>query len=133
MLMRVSFAAKAIPAFWDDALYGDGPIGRWIGARGLAPKIMGTSFKELTIQWDSSLILLATGGLMGVRVGASMLLGGVVNYFVLAPVLIARGIITPDHGSPRLPVHRDAWSLWGGVAACMTSSSLPTRSSPSPR
>jgi uncharacterized oligopeptide transporter (OPT) family protein len=122
MVMRAFFAMKSIPAFWDDLFYGDGRLAKWLGERGLVPRIMGTSLHDLTIQWDSSLIFFATGGLMGVRAGASMLLGGVINYFFLAPVLIARGIITPEaghYGYARIV----EWSLWGGVA-CMTTSSL---------
>jgi uncharacterized oligopeptide transporter (OPT) family protein len=122
MVMRAFFALKGIPAFWDDLFYGDGRLARWLGEKGLVPRIMGTTFHELTIQWDSSLIFFATGGLMGVRAGASMLLGGVINYFVLAPMMIERGIIKPEHGHYGY-ASIVAWSLWGGVA-CMTTSSL---------
>jgi uncharacterized oligopeptide transporter (OPT) family protein len=122
MLMRVIFAAKALPAYWDDLLYGDGALAVWLKERHLTPKLMGTELRELTIQWDSSIILLATGGLMGIRAGASMLIGGVVNYVVLAPYLIQKGIILPHDGHYGFR-QITLWALWGGVA-CMTTSSL---------
>jgi uncharacterized oligopeptide transporter (OPT) family protein len=123
VVMRVVFAVKSLPRHWDDFLYGDGAIAGWLKDRGLTPRLMGTELRELTIQWDVSVILLFTGGLMGIRSAASMLLGALVNYFVLAPRMIRAGVIAPDatghYGFAQIIV----WSLWGG-AACMTTSSL---------
>jgi uncharacterized oligopeptide transporter (OPT) family protein len=123
MLMRVTLARHALPAHLDDFLYGEGRVAVWLRDRGFAPKLLGVELRELTVQWDSSIILLATGGLIGVRAGASMLVGSVVNYLFLAPRLIRANIITPDaaghYGFSQIVV----WALWGG-AACMTTSSL---------
>lgn len=123
LTMRVLFAVKSVPRHWDDFLYGDGALARWIKERGLTPRLLGTEMRELTVQWDVSVILLATGGLMGIRAGASMLLGSVVNYFFLAPRMIQSGVIVADpaghYGFSQIIV----WSLWGG-AACLTTSSL---------
>ncbi len=123
MPMRVFFALRSIPAHWDDFLYGDGAVATWLKGRGLTPRLLGTELRELSVQWDTSVILMATGGLMGVRAGASMLLGSVLNYFVLAPSMIALGVILPDptghYGFGQIIV----WALWGGTA-CMTTSSL---------
>lgn len=122
-LMRLCFSLKSLPAFYDEVLYGDGAIATWLKGRGLTPRILGVEFRELTIQWDTSIILLATGGLTGIRAGASMLVGGIINYFVLAPILIRHGIILPSpsghYGFRQITI----WALWGGVA-CMTTSSL---------
>ncbi len=122
MLMRVLFAARALPSHWDDLLYGDGDLARWLARRGLTPRFHGIELRELSVQLDSSIILLATGGLMGIEGGVSMLVGGVLNYFVLAPWMIARGVIVPDalghYGYGQIVV----WSLWGSVAAMTTSS-----------
>jgi uncharacterized oligopeptide transporter (OPT) family protein len=123
MLMRVLFAVKSIPRHWDDFLYGEGAVARWLAARDLTPRIGGIELRDLTVQWDVSVILMATGGLMGIRAAGSMFLGSVVNYFFVAPRMIAAGVIKPDatghYGFAQIIV----WALWGG-AACMTTSSL---------
>jgi len=122
MVMRVLFAARSLPEFWDDLCYGDGAIAVWLKDHGLTPRIGGVELKELTIQWDSSVILLATGGLTGIRAGTSMLIGGVLNYFILAPWMISKGVILPHEGHYGFR-QITLWALWGGVA-CMTTSSL---------
>jgi uncharacterized oligopeptide transporter (OPT) family protein len=123
MLMRVFFAARALPAHWDDFLYGNGRVATWLKENGLTPSVLGTELRELTVQWDSSIILLGTGGLVGIRATASMLLGSVVNYFFLAPRMIKAGVILPDAGGHYGFGQIIVWALWGG-AACMTTSSL---------
>lgn len=103
--LRLRFAA--IPEYWDDLLYRSGII----------PVIMGTPLKDLTIRFDSSIVMMATGGLMGTKVAGSMLIGAIVNYVLLAPVMISRGIIAaPTFKAITM------WSLWGGVAMMTTSS-----------
>jgi OPT family oligopeptide transporter len=123
MLMRVLFAWRSIPAHWDDVLYGDGALATWLKARGLTPRLLGVELRELTVQWDTSIILMGTGGLMGVQAGTSMLLGSILNYFVVVPRMIRLGVILPDptghYGFGQIIV----WALWGGTA-CMTTSSL---------
>jgi OPT family oligopeptide transporter len=123
MLMRVLFAARALPAHWDDLLYGEGRVAAWLKEKDLTPSVRGIELRELTVQWDSSIILLATGGLVGIRATASMLLGSVVNYFFLAPRMIKAGVIVPDAGGHYGFGQIIVWALWGG-AACMTTSSL---------
>lgn len=100
----------AIPEFIDAPVYA---LMKW------TPAIRGISFEKLTIGIESDFPLIAAGGLMGMRTGAWLLIGGVVNYFVLAPWLITHGII-PDEGGFK---NITKWSLWFGVAL-MTSSSL---------
>jgi uncharacterized oligopeptide transporter (OPT) family protein len=103
--LRLKFAA--IPEYWDDLLYKSGVI----------PTIMGTPLKDLTIRFDSSIVMMATGGLMGIKVAGSMLIGAIVNYVFLAPVMISKGIIAaPTFKAITM------WSLWGGVAMMTTSS-----------
>ena len=94
MIMRVLFAVKSLPAYWDDILYATARSPTGSRSTGSLPGFLGrqsSPCKELTIQWDTSIILLATGGLTGIRAGASMLIGGVLNYFILAPWLIEQG------------------------------------------
>lgn len=99
----------AIPEHWDDLIYKLNS--------NLDLKIMGTSIKDLTIRWETSIVMLATGGLMGIKTGSSMLLGAFLNYFILVPWLLDQGIIAS-------PKFKDItmWALWPGVAIMTTSS-----------
>jgi uncharacterized oligopeptide transporter (OPT) family protein len=97
----------ALPEYWDDLVY-----------KVFTPRILGTPLRDLTVRFDSSIVMLGTGGLIGNKPAASLVLGGILNYFIAAPLLLEAGIIP----------HADfksitTWSLWGG-AALMTTSSL---------
>ncbi len=112
--MRSEAVMKAIqmpflklPEFWDELVYGF-----------YVPKIMGTPLKDLTIRWDSSIVMMGTGGLMNMKTAMSLLLGGFINYFVLAPIMIDQGAIAGP-GFKNITM----WSLWSG-AAMMTTASL---------
>jgi putative OPT family oligopeptide transporter len=96
-----------LPDAWDDFVY-----------RFATPKLLGTPLRDLTIRFDSSILMMGTGGLMGVRTAASLLITATLNYFVLAPIMIHNGVI---HGASYKAV--TTWSMWGG-AAMMTTSSL---------
>ncbi|MCJ7819066.1 MAG: OPT/YSL family transporter, partial [Syntrophales bacterium] len=83
-----------------------------------APSILGTSLRNLTVSLETSIVMMAAGGLMGIKTGLSLLVGAMINYLVLAPILIKAGII---HGTGFKNI--TMWALWGGVAM-MTSASL---------
>lgn len=102
--VRLSFLR--IPEHIDDFIY-----------RFFTPAILGTPLKDLTIRADTSLVMVAAGGLMGIKTGVSLLAGAVLNYFVLAPILIDKGVI---HGTGFKAI--TMWALWGGVALMTTSS-----------
>jgi uncharacterized oligopeptide transporter (OPT) family protein len=97
----------AIPEHLDEVLY-----------RFFTPSILGTPLKDLTIRIDTSIVMLGTGGLMGTKTGASLIIGALLNYGVLAPYLIREGVI-PSATFKAITM----WSLWFG-AALMTTSSL---------
>ncbi|MBN1824909.1 MAG: OPT/YSL family transporter, partial [Candidatus Eisenbacteria bacterium] len=63
------------------------------------------------------IVMIGAGGLMGIRTGVSLLIGAVLNYFILAPILIQKGIIV-ETGFRGITM----WSLWGGVAMMTTAS-----------
>ena len=107
ILEALRLKALVLPQTWDDIIY-----------RFATPRLLGTPLRDLTIRLDTSIVMLGTGGLMGVRTGASLLLGAFINYVVLAPWLIQQGII--PHATFKAIT---TWSLWGG-AAMMTTSSL---------
>jgi uncharacterized oligopeptide transporter (OPT) family protein len=103
--MKLGFLA--IPEYWDHFVY-----------KFVTPRIMGIPLNALTIQWDTSIVMVGTGGLMSMKTSMSILLGGFINYFILAPALIHAGII-PEAKFKAITM----WSLWGG-ASMMTTASL---------
>jgi OPT family oligopeptide transporter len=103
--MKLGFLA--IPEYWDHFVY-----------KFFTPRIMGIPLNALTIQWDTSIVMVGTGGLMSMKTAMSILLGGFINYFILAPTLIHAGII-PEAKFKAITM----WSLWGG-ASMMTTASL---------
>lgn len=96
-----------LPQYWDDFIY-----------KFATPKLMDIPMKNLSIQWDSSIVMAGTGGLMNMKTSMSILFGAFVNYFILAPWLISHGII-PEAKFKAITM----WSLWCG-AAMMTTASL---------
>ncbi len=73
--------------------------------------------RDLNLQIDSSIVMFGTGGLMGIKAGSSLLIGAIVNYVVMAPMLVQAGIIKAGGFGP---ITR--WSLWWGVAMMTTAS-----------
>ena len=104
---------KHLPEFLDDWLY------QFTGT----PEIMNTKVTSLTLRPELDLPMVGAGGLMGIRTGASLLIGATINYAVLAPIMIDRGDIVPN--AKGLIGFREItfWSLWCGVAM-MTAASL---------
>lgn len=71
-----------------------------------------------TLSLELSLLLVGGGAIMGLRTAASMLLGAVLNYGLVAPWLHQKGVIV------RLGFRGIvSWSVWSGVAV-MTSAAL---------
>jgi OPT family oligopeptide transporter len=88
-------------------------------------KILGADLRELTVRPDTDFVMMAAGGLMGIRTGVSLLVGALINYVILAPLMIAAGDIhgrTVD-GALRYGFRAiTVWALWGGVAMMTTAS-----------
>ncbi len=106
VLGRLSLKSYVLPEHWDEIIY------RWF-----TPSIMGTPLKDLSIRWDSSVVMMATGGLMGIKVGCSLLVGAIFNYCFLVPWAISSGVIASASWKAI-----NMWLLWGGVAMMTTSS-----------
>src|SRR6202000_3462679 len=71
-----------LPDAWDDLIY-----------KFATPRLFGTPLRDLTVRLDSSIVMLGTGGLIGTKAAASLMLGALLNYFLAAPYLIKVGII----------------------------------------
>lgn len=103
---KLHLAFAKLPEYWDDFVY-----------KFYTPRILGTPLKDLTVRLDTSIVLVAAGGLMNIKTGLSLLVGALLNYFVLVPVMIKNGVI-PGVGFKKITM----WALWGGVSMMTTSS-----------
>jgi OPT family oligopeptide transporter len=85
------------------------------------PKILGTDLRVLGLRVTADVAMLGVGGLMGMAVATSCLLGAFVNFVVLAPLMIQAGDIAPRiaPSGAVVPLSRveivNQWSLWWGV------------------
>ncbi|HEX4944094.1 MAG TPA: OPT/YSL family transporter, partial [Usitatibacteraceae bacterium] len=92
------------------------------------PKILGTEFRTLGLRLTLDAAMLGVGGLMGVAVATSCLLGAFVNFVILAPLMIQAGDIV-QRVSPAgtvVLISRaeivNQWSLWWGVTMMVVGS-----------
>jgi uncharacterized oligopeptide transporter (OPT) family protein len=90
--------------------------------------ILGTDIRQLGLRLTIDAAMLGVGGLMGIAIATSCLLGGFVNFAVLAPIMISAGDIAP-RVSPTgavIPLSRaeivNQWSLWWGVTMMVVGS-----------
>ena len=92
------------------------------------PKILGTDVRQLGLRLTLDAAMLGIGGLMGIAIASSVMLGAFVNFFVLAPIMIELGDIAPriaPDGST-VDISRaeivNQWSLWWGVTIMVVGS-----------
>jgi uncharacterized oligopeptide transporter (OPT) family protein len=107
VLTKIGAPFLAIPHYWDEFIY-----------KFYTPTILGTPMKDLLLRFDTSIVMMGAGTIMSMQTATSMLIGGIVNYAILAPIMIQKGIIVGG-GFRNISL----WALWGG-AAMMTSASL---------
>jgi len=95
---------------------------------GWIPTILGTDIRQLGLRLTLDAAMLGVGGLMGIAVAASCLLGALINFGVLAPIMIQAGDIvarTAPNGTV-VPISRaeivNQWSLWWGVVMMVVGS-----------
>jgi OPT family oligopeptide transporter len=91
------------------------------------PKIMGTPFKTLGLRLGLDGAMFGIGGLMGIRVASSVLIGAVVNFAILAPIMIDHGDIhTRMVGTKLINISRaeivNQWAMWWGVGMMVAGS-----------
>jgi OPT family oligopeptide transporter len=92
------------------------------------PKIQGVDLKVLGLRFTLDAAMLGVGGLMGIAVATSCMLGSFINFVILAPIMINAGDIV-QRISPSgavVPISRaeivNQWSLWWGVTMMVTGS-----------
>ncbi len=92
------------------------------------PRILGTDIRQLGLRLTLDLAMWGVGGLMGIAVATSCLLGMVINFVVLAPIMIEHGDIVARIGptGAMVPISRaeivNQWSLWWGVTMMVVGS-----------
>jgi uncharacterized oligopeptide transporter (OPT) family protein len=93
-----------------------------------APTLLGTDIRQLGLRFTLDAAMLGVGGLIGIRVASAMLIGCVINFVILAPLMIQAGDIVArvsESGKP-IPISRaeivNQWSLWWGVTMMVVGS-----------
>jgi uncharacterized oligopeptide transporter (OPT) family protein len=92
------------------------------------PQIFGTDIRKLGLGVTLDAALVGVGGLIGIRVASSIMLGAFINFVVLAPLMIQHGDIVQrilPNGTV-VPISRNEivnqWALWWGVAMMVAGS-----------
>ena len=92
------------------------------------PTILGTDIRQLGLRVTLDAAMLGVGGLMGIAVATSCLLGAFINFVILAPIMIEAGDIVARVGPTGVvvPISRgeivNQWSLWWGVTMMVVGS-----------
>ena len=92
------------------------------------PQILGTDIRQLGLRFTLDLSMVGIGGLMGVRVASSVMLGAFINFVILAPILIKAGEIAPRTLPSGIVVAIsraeivNQWALWWGVTMMVVGS-----------
>jgi uncharacterized oligopeptide transporter (OPT) family protein len=114
IMQKIKMGFMAFPEYLDTWIY-----------KFTTLRILGTDLRELTVRLETDFVMMATGGLMGIRTGVSLMIGAILNYCLLAPWMIARGDIHPavrdgiaSHNFRTITT----WALWWGVAMMTTAS-----------
>jgi OPT family oligopeptide transporter len=94
------------------------------------PKILGTDIRQLGLRLTLDAAMVGVGGLMGIRVATSVMLGTFVNFCILAPLLIQQGDIAPRvmADGTVVAISRaeivNQWALWWGVTMMVVGSMI---------
>jgi uncharacterized oligopeptide transporter (OPT) family protein len=73
--------------------------------------------KEQTFGFEGSLIMIAAGAIMGIRVGVSLLVGAIIYYGIIGDYLIDYQVLPPDTSIR-------SWTLWPATAMMVASGLL---------
>jgi OPT family oligopeptide transporter len=79
-------------------------------------KLMGT----YTFGIESSVLLVAAGAIMGLRIAVSLLVGAIVCFGIIGPILVAQGIVEPGAGAGKI----SSWTLWPASSMMVASGLL---------
>lgn len=113
-----------LSSFWHlphdlDAVY------YWMVEKGWAPmpKLAGVPLPALGLNLSLDLAMFGAGGIMGIRVAASLLVGMLLNFVVIVPWMIAIGEIAPKADGTYTRIHiLNNWALWWGIVIMVVAS-----------
>ena len=121
IMHKIKLGFLTVPEMLDQWYYSLAERSGW-----MIPKILGTPLQDLTIRPSLDLAMIGAGGLMGIRTGTSLLIGAVLNFWIISPLMIQYGdILGTVNADGELVFGFKAittWSLWGGVAMMTTAS-----------
>ncbi len=91
------------------------------------PNVLGTSIKSMGVSPTLDLAMIGAGGLMGIRPAINMFAGMVINFLIIIPIMIQRGVIQPRSAAllatlrPGTPAMDrvwalNTWALWWGIS-----------------
>jgi OPT family oligopeptide transporter len=99
--------------------------------RGIAPlpKLAGVDIRQLALSPSLDFAMIGAGGLMGIRIASSLLLGAVLNFVLVVPIMIGLGELPPREGSIAAGTAvfgrayiLNNWSLWWGITMMVVAS-----------
>ncbi len=73
---------------------------------------------RLTIGWEGSLIMIAAGAIMGIRVGVSLLIGSLIYFGIIGQTLVELGVVKPGYKGIV------SWTLWPATGMMVASGLL---------
>ena len=91
-------------------------------------RLKGVPIEQLGVAPAIDLAMLGAGGLIGIRAMLNMAVGGILTWFILVPMMISRGDITPHHlteAGAAVYTRGDIlnkWPLWPGVCIVVLAS-----------
>ena len=100
----------------------------YYAAASYVPRILGTDIRQLGLRLTLDFAMFGIGGLMGLAVATSCLLGALINFTVLAPIMIQAGDVVArvSPSGATVPISRieivNQWSLWWGVTMMVVGS-----------
>ncbi|MFM9957554.1 MAG: OPT family oligopeptide transporter [Phycisphaerales bacterium] len=91
------------------------------------PTLSGVDIRELALRPEADLAMFGAGALMGIKAACSLLLGAVLNFAVIVPIMIAYGELKPKSGTiaggdavfGRAYIMNN-WALWWGITMMVT-------------
>jgi len=87
------------------------------------PKLAGVPLPSLGLTVSLDLAMFGAGGLMGIRVAVSLLVGMLLNFVVIVPWMIGIGEIAPRPDGSYTRVHiLNNWALWWGIVIMVVAS-----------
>lgn len=99
----------------------------WLATKSMEPRLSNVTFRQLGINPALDLAMIGAGGLMGIRAASSMMIGMIINFFILVPWMISIGEIKPRTGTIAAgdavfgrAYILNSWALWWGIAMMVT-------------